>query len=440
MTTRDNFGRDLSRWLSEDAQHRVPDHLTEVLVQTAATRQRPWWSSPERWLPVQTTLRLAPVPRVPVLLLVTAALVVAIAAAAVFVGSKPRPAPIVGIAQNGPVIYSEDGDLFRFDPATGESVAVVRGPENDVGPQFSRDGLSFVFARLTSPTTRTMFVADADGSNVRQVAVPLPDVKWVDWSPDGSQLALVTPSAYGTIMIANADGSGSRRLVAGGDDIDQIDDFALWVGPSGDELLFRGIQAGVAGLYTMPADGSAEPRLITAQLPSTADTFQHPTVTLDGRSVAWDSFEQSAWQPAVGERTAGWDGMLQQIHVQNLVTGKDVVIPPPTDPLVSSQPVDSYAPIFSPDGSQIVFLRDRSDGQMELGVAPADGTDPGQSLGLLKAWGGEWPSFGFTPDGTQVIVAYADENVAHLLPLDGSAGTTIPKDEAGIPSMQRLAP
>lgn len=441
MNTPDTFGRNLSRWLGEDAEHRVPDHLAEVLVRTAATRQRPWWSSPERWLPVQTTLRLAPVPRVPVLLLVVGALVLAIAAAAAFVGSRPRPAPVVGIAQNGPIIYSEAGDLFRFDPSTGESVAVVTGPDNDIGPRFSRDGLSLAFARLTSPTTHTVFVADADGSNARQVTSPLPDVTWVDWSPDGSRLALVTPSAYGTIMIANADGSGSRRLLSGGvDEIDQVDDFALWAGPSGEEVLFRGMDAGVAGLYLVPADGSEGPRPITAELPSTADTFQHPTVTLDGTSVAWDSFEQSAWQPAVGERTAGWDGMLQQIHVLNLVTGEHVVIPPPTDPLVSSQPVDSHAPIFSPDGSRVVFLRDRSDGRMELGVAPADGSDPGHSLGLLKAWGGDWPSFGFTPDGTHVIVAYADENVAHLLPVDGGAGTTIPKDVTGIPSMQRLAP
>ena len=111
MNTPDTFGRNLSRWLGEDAEHRVPDHLAEVLVRTAATRQRPWWSSPERWLPVQTTLRLAPVPRVPVLLLVVGALVLAIAAAAAFVGSRPRPAPVVGIAQNGPIINSEAGDL-----------------------------------------------------------------------------------------------------------------------------------------------------------------------------------------------------------------------------------------------------------------------------------------------------------------------------------------
>ena len=55
MTTRDAFGRDLSVWLHEEGEHRVPDHLSEVLVQTVATRQRPWWTSLERWLPVELT-------------------------------------------------------------------------------------------------------------------------------------------------------------------------------------------------------------------------------------------------------------------------------------------------------------------------------------------------------------------------------------------------
>ena len=163
-------------------------------------------------------------------------------------------------------------------------------------------------------------------------------------------------------------------------------------------------------------------------------------MSLDGTRVAYDSFERSDWQPATGERTAGWDGMLQQLHVLNTVTGVDVVIPPPTDPLVASQPVDSFAPVFSADGRTLLFVRDRSDEGMELGIAPADGSSPGSALGPLKQWNQGWPSFEFSPDGKQVIVAYSDEEVAKLLPVDGGEATTIPKDTAGIPAMQRLAP
>ncbi len=53
MTTNDMSGRDLSRWLREEGEHRVPAHLDEVLERTATMRQRPRWASLERWLPMQ---------------------------------------------------------------------------------------------------------------------------------------------------------------------------------------------------------------------------------------------------------------------------------------------------------------------------------------------------------------------------------------------------
>ena len=38
---------------NEYAAHRVPGHLDAVLQETSTMRQRPAWSSLERWLPVQ---------------------------------------------------------------------------------------------------------------------------------------------------------------------------------------------------------------------------------------------------------------------------------------------------------------------------------------------------------------------------------------------------
>ena len=60
MTLNDGFDRTVSDWLDEQAGHGMPDYLDETLARTTRTRQRPWWSSLERWLPVQTTLRFAP--------------------------------------------------------------------------------------------------------------------------------------------------------------------------------------------------------------------------------------------------------------------------------------------------------------------------------------------------------------------------------------------
>ena len=65
MTQHDGFDRTLSAWLDEQAGHGTPTYLGDVLARTIRTRQRPAWSSLERWLPVQMTFsgRLAPIPR-----------------------------------------------------------------------------------------------------------------------------------------------------------------------------------------------------------------------------------------------------------------------------------------------------------------------------------------------------------------------------------------
>src|SRR4051812_3243194 len=113
MNTNDMFGQELSAWLQEEGEHRVPNHLPEVLVETAATRQRPWWSSPERWLPVQSKLRFSPVPRVAWILVVLAIVIALGVAAVLVVGSRRHPLPPpFGPARNGLIVYGgSDHDI-----------------------------------------------------------------------------------------------------------------------------------------------------------------------------------------------------------------------------------------------------------------------------------------------------------------------------------------
>ena len=81
-----------------------PGYLDEVLASTARAPQRPWWSSPERWLPVDLTMRRprrpAIRPRV-IALLVLLALLVASIAAYPPSRTRHRLPPPFGLAQNG---------------------------------------------------------------------------------------------------------------------------------------------------------------------------------------------------------------------------------------------------------------------------------------------------------------------------------------------------
>src|SRR3954464_535400 len=130
MNAHDGFDRTVADWLDEQAGHGMPAYLDEILVTTTRARQRPWWSSLERWLPMQTTLRLAPAPRI-AWLLVVIGLVVAVGAAVLVIGSQRRqPAPPFGLARNGAIVYGgADKDIPTHDPAPGAPTPpVARGP------------------------------------------------------------------------------------------------------------------------------------------------------------------------------------------------------------------------------------------------------------------------------------------------------------------------
>src|SRR6266516_1649044 len=106
MTQNDGFDRIVSTWLDDQAGRGAPDYLDEILVRTSGTRQRPAWSSLERWLPVQLTFaaRLAPIPRLAWAVAVLAMLVLAIVAL-VAAGVGQRHLPHFGAAGNGQIAY-----------------------------------------------------------------------------------------------------------------------------------------------------------------------------------------------------------------------------------------------------------------------------------------------------------------------------------------------
>jgi TolB protein len=116
--------------------------------------------------------------------------------------------------------------LYTVD-RRGRRVAPLTSGRLDLTPAWSPHGDTIAFARLSGDPARIeeakLFLADADGSGVH----PLGAVAGVSpaWSPDGSRLAFVSFAdrngvtcggvdclPNGEIYVANADGSGLRRL------------------------------------------------------------------------------------------------------------------------------------------------------------------------------------------------------------------------------------
>jgi hypothetical protein len=424
MTTNDAFERNLSMWLHEDAEHHVPDHLVEVLQRTAVTRQRPAWSSLERWLPMDTTFRRPvfgrPIPFGQIGLLLIIGLLIA-AFVAIAVGTHRTPPPY-GLARNGAIVASHDGEIYAIDPSTSSESVLVGGDGFDFSPVYSRDGSRFAFLRSASvptdaPLLLSLMVANVDGSNVRALTAPVENLDWFDWSPNGSQIAYVHS---GTISVVNVDGSGSTTLVTG-----QPTHFVTWLPPDGAEIVYRGAHSKPSdpplGIYAVRPDGLGAPRRISKPANNTFD-YESLTVAPEGSRVSFARFTSNGTPSVV---------------ILDLRTGQETVLP---HPAATSQ---RGGAVFSPDATLAAFSRIYPDGTYQLVVAPVDGSSEGTALGPRSPGDTEGSSYLFTPDGTAVVAGLGQDDLRAIwrFPIDGSPGSIVAEGGSfRFADTQRLAP
>jgi Tol biopolymer transport system component len=421
MTTPDTFGRDLSRWLHEDAEHRMSDHLPEVLVRTAATRQRPWWSSPERWLPMESTLRLAPTPRI-AWLLVVLALVVAIVAAIAIAGSQRRvPAPF-GPAGNG-LILSEgnDGDIYISNADGSHTRPLITDPAEDRGPWYTHAGTHFIFLRQASEIEQRIMIANADGSVVRQLThEPLMYVDWYDLSPSDERLAIVHRfEGKRTLSILDmATGEVDHLTVPGLN----VDNNVLWLPPDGEELIFTARpefnSSTGAGLYRIRPDDTGFEEI----LPVRPEEWPYL-----GLEIAPDGSRLTYWQYEADDSADKWGA---HVHVVGLATGDDTRME--FDPANE----DESELRFSPDGTTGAILAADADGAY-VQLVDLTGSKPPRRVGPDLV-GNEPKAFGFSPDGAQVIFSI-DNDEPWFVDVATGEVTTGPDTWSVYSSWQRLA-
>ena len=426
MTTNSSFDRHLAAWLDRDAQERIPDHLTEVLVVTRAARQRPWWSSPERWLPVDVPVQLqqvaAPTQR---LLLLIVLLLAALLALWVVVGQQPR-FPLYGLARNGVTIEDDGHDLFVVDPATGTKKPLVAGPDDEFWPYFAHDGSRFVFGRQTALGLFAV-VADTSGANVKVVAGPVVGFDSLDWSGDARSLAMIAEDAKGhaALSVIDTRTGTSRTLDLGG----LLPATVSWLPPRGDEILFRGqgFSQDSTAVFAIRPDGTGLRALTPGGQNDAA--YSTPLASPDGSRIAY----------------ADWEGQtILRLHVFEIASGRDWMLPGPTA-TSHREPV-----AWSPDGRSLLIVENTLDG-------PAPSTGVGQLIlveaggpGSALALGPAFPLAGddsdgqiraeFSPDGSTVFMVHGQDHQLWTIPIEGSAATTTAWPSEYLPAVQRLAP
>ena len=123
------------------------------------------------------------------------------------------------------ILYCTDDDLrppeknesriYSIDLATRQVRTLISGGVNTF-PVMSPDGRKIAFRRIIGDMNSEVFVADADGSNPRNLTNHWSFEGWPAWSPDGKTIAFAgnRGNAGYQIFLMNADGSNTRLLAA----------------------------------------------------------------------------------------------------------------------------------------------------------------------------------------------------------------------------------
>jgi Tol biopolymer transport system component len=358
----DSIDHELADWLHEGPESGQRDGLDRALAATRRVGQRPGWTLPERWIPLDMTMTQARVHRPAVAIVTLAMLVVALLAAAIYIGSErnqPRP-----LFTNGAVVYAENGDLFIVDRLGGAPRPLVTGPDEDSGPAFSPQGDRIAFVRGSRhEVERQIMTVRPDGSDVAELAAV--DSVWVAlaWAPDGS------------VLLA----SGERRYCCT---------------PTRGELL---VGPGSRRLYVVKSDGSGS-RLLEPGPGVVAGT--------------------GAWRP--DGRHIAFIGWLEKSHVA------DVYVADSNGRNVRGLQIESVTESdeleWSPDGTHLSLIRADDGAKISIADIDTDGTltgvrrlttDPGSTVELDQTW---------SPDGRQLAYLLAQDSTSRvaIVNADGS--------------------
>lgn len=355
----------------------------------------------------------------------------AAALVAIAIGSQRRPAPPYGPAANGVITYGLDGDIYTRDPLGGEPRQITEDPHVDVTPVFSRDGMTMAFVRIdpdqeafgTMNEQASLMIANADGSGLKRLFGPMIFSSWV-WSPDSRSLAVLAPAERGRqLSIVPIDGSAPRAFAFD----TPIVSSAEWRPPDGREIILQLASGGRGRFFAVPMDGSPI-RQITRD-DTVVPTDGLFTLTPDGSQIVYERL-----------------GDVITLHILDIETGAERVFGPNLPPLLGDR-VHTGAPLISSDGTRLIFGRywdddgQRLNHQMWTASLAGDGADARPIGPVLRTPGGSLP-FVFTaaPDGSRVIVHRTDSTETWSTNLEGGDLETVDLGELDWIDWQRLAP
>ena len=261
-----------------------------------------------------------------------------------------------------------------------------------------------------------LYTVNGDGTGLQKVSFGMDP----QWNHAGDSIAIARQGPVAGIFTINPDGS-NERLVYGTNEPRSPD----W-SPDDGRLVFTRMTAVKGGgevcfgsrCFTLPADSQWKLGLLNtadgaySDLPSTNHAFT-PTWNADGMTIAFNDTAigiiktspegDVSLDPFIGELRTGAENYdpLKILSPQYSPDGSKIVMMTAQPPvwqitLANADGSDRHlltrmnfldfthannvAPVWSPDGTQIMFLSDRNDGKWEIFVMNADGSNVQQVL------------------------------------------------------------
>jgi Tol biopolymer transport system component len=274
--------------------------------------------------------------------------------------------------------------------------------------------IAFVTERLG--TGGFVYVANADGSGLRQLPGDQAHYMRPRWSPDGRRIAVARwelGSTTTSIFVIDVDGQSSMTRLTSGMD-------PAW-SPDGRRIAFSaaGSNASVTGIYVMDADGLNAQRLTDPNDPaqcsqgSSASDFA-PDWSPDGTKIVFEHRIHINDDGGVDCGLDGW-GYIAQIFVVN-ADGTGL------RRLRSTTSMEGETgPTWSPDGRFIAYSMLFNGG---LKVIDSEGATSPASVSPQDAPVGFSMSPAWSPDGTRLLFLRVSPPNNRMAIVDVASGTT----------------
>ncbi|WP_321470552.1 protein kinase [uncultured Paludibaculum sp.] len=362
-----------------------------------------WWASKAlRRTPPETPLNLTPLTS--------------------FAGSKDCPA----ISLDGTMIaFAWDGgkqgtrrNIYVMKAGGTEARRLSVSKYDDAWPAWSPDGLTIAFVRRLSGTETFVYVIPASGGVERRV--------WeggsaVSWAPDGKSLLVSRPRASkgsGGIVLLSLETGERRQLTTAPGAFDEFASFS----PNGEWIGFARIARSLE-VFVLPARGGTPKQLTFDRRPKTGRLAW----TGDSREIVYSTEREfggaGLWRvPIAGGAPRRITGLLQFAGNPTISRNGNLLVYTETwldsniyrsegagfsssgvlgrfgrpERVIASSRED-HSPSYSPDGSQIAFISNRTS-QSELWTARRDGSGERQ----LTHFNGFAGTPRWSPDGQSI--------------------------------------